>query len=188
MGLRIRDLLPKARPKPGNQPPRYHRSNQLPKKKRAVESQLLDTVVIYTFPSPEALSSWDQVDLNFDADLLFRASVFYCREVERVPLLWPWMADRALNGLETTLNAELDYIELKEDARLSLAFLNTLADKGILPSADFVPYYDESVAAAGAWISTGIVPLTHTPMPPSALLLGSGLLGLGLLGWRRTRS
>jgi hypothetical protein len=26
---------------------------------------------------------------------------------------------------------------------------------------------------------------THTPIPPSAFLLGSGLLGLGLLGWRR---
>jgi hypothetical protein len=28
----------------------------------------------------------------------------------------------------------------------------------------------------------------HTPLPPSVLLLGSGLLGLGLLGWRRKRS
>jgi hypothetical protein len=33
-------------------------------------------------------------------------------------------------------------------------------------------------------------PITHgfdgmVPLPPSALLLGSGLLGLGLLGWRR---
>jgi len=27
----------------------------------------------------------------------------------------------------------------------------------------------------------------HTPLPPSVLLLGSGLLGLGLLGWRRKR-
>jgi hypothetical protein len=27
-----------------------------------------------------------------------------------------------------------------------------------------------------------------TPLPPSVLLLGSGLLGLGLLGWRRKRS
>ena len=26
------------------------------------------------------------------------------------------------------------------------------------------------------------------PLPPSVLLLGSGLLGLGLLGWRRKRS
>jgi hypothetical protein len=28
----------------------------------------------------------------------------------------------------------------------------------------------------------------HTPLPPSVLLLGSGLLGLGLLGWRRRLS
>jgi hypothetical protein len=27
----------------------------------------------------------------------------------------------------------------------------------------------------------------HTPLPPSVFLLGSGLLGLGLLGWRRRR-
>ncbi|MEJ2071681.1 MAG: hypothetical protein P8X58_14985, partial [Syntrophobacterales bacterium] len=27
-----------------------------------------------------------------------------------------------------------------------------------------------------------------TPVPPSVFLLGSGLLGLGLLGWRRKRS
>ncbi|MEJ2070973.1 MAG: hypothetical protein P8X58_11305 [Syntrophobacterales bacterium] len=30
--------------------------------------------------------------------------------------------------------------------------------------------------------------IAHTPLPPSVLLLGSGLLGLGLLGWRRKRS
>lgn len=29
--------------------------------------------------------------------------------------------------------------------------------------------------------------IAHTPLPPSVLLLGSGLLGLGLLGWRRKR-
>jgi hypothetical protein len=29
--------------------------------------------------------------------------------------------------------------------------------------------------------------LTHAPLPPSVLLLGSGLLGLGAMGWRRKR-
>jgi hypothetical protein len=29
--------------------------------------------------------------------------------------------------------------------------------------------------------------IAHTPVPPSVLLLGSGLLGLGALGWRRRR-
>jgi hypothetical protein len=32
------------------------------------------------------------------------------------------------------------------------------------------------------------VPDTVVPIPPTALLLGSGLLGLGVLGWRRKRS
>jgi hypothetical protein len=35
------------------------------------------------------------------------------------------------------------------------------------------------------WIA---VPDSKVPLPPSALLLGSGLLGLGALGWRRKRS
>jgi hypothetical protein len=30
-------------------------------------------------------------------------------------------------------------------------------------------------------------PPTQTPLPPSVFLLGSGLMGLGLLGWRRRR-
>jgi hypothetical protein len=30
-------------------------------------------------------------------------------------------------------------------------------------------------------------PVVHTPLPSTCLLLGSGLAGLGLLGWRRKR-
>ena len=151
----------------------------------------MDTVIFYTFPLPDTLSSWDQVYPSFDANLLFRASIYYSRQVERVPLVWPWMAQQALRTLEATTNAEFDYLELKQDPCLSLAFLNELAGKGLLPSADFMAYYDLAVEAAGTWIAeidgqTG--QLTETPVPASLLLLGSGLLGLGLLGRRRQKS
>ena len=161
----------------------------------------VDTVVFYTFPPPNGLSSWDQVHISFDTILLFRASVHYSRHVERVPLVWPKMADHALNSLEVVFTAEYDYLELKKDASLSQAFLNDLADKGILPSADFYPYYDQSVEAAAAWIlnpelsglyyslsGAGASQVMPTPVPASVLLLGSGLLGLGLLGQRRKNS
>jgi hypothetical protein len=31
-------------------------------------------------------------------------------------------------------------------------------------------------------------PVVHTPLPSTGLLLGTGLAGLGLLGWRKKRS
>ena len=31
-------------------------------------------------------------------------------------------------------------------------------------------------------------PVVHTPLPSTGLLLGSGLVGLGLLGWRKKRN
>jgi hypothetical protein len=40
-------------------------------------------------------------------------------------------------------------------------------------------------------VQTTLTAVTHVlpvPLPPSVLLLGSGLMGLGLLGWRRRRS
>ena len=58
-------------------------------------------------------------------------------------------------------------------------------------------YYDPDLAAnaylkVGDWKwsfqgGNGQLMPYHTPLPPSVLLLGSGLLGLGLLGWRRKR-
>lgn len=151
----------------------------------------MDTVIFYTFPPPDDLSSWDQVYPSFNASLMFRASIYYSRQVERVPLVWPWMADRALKTLGAVTKAEFDYLNLKNDPYLSLAFLDELASKGLLPSADFMAYYDLAVEAAGAWIGemdgqNG--QLTETPIPASLLLLGSGLLGLGLLGRRRQKS
>jgi hypothetical protein len=43
---------------------------------------------------------------------------------------------------------------------------------------------DYTFAGGGMLIADASVP---TPLPPSALLLGSGLFGLGLLGWRRKK-
>jgi hypothetical protein len=112
----------------------------------------VDTVVFYTF-SPPVGDSWAQVNVSFDANLLYQASIHYYRHVKRVPLVWPWVASQALNGLKNSINAEYSYINLKKDASLSQAFLNDLADKDILPSGDFSPYYDASVAAAAMWIA-----------------------------------
>jgi hypothetical protein len=113
----------------------------------------VDTVIFYEFPKPPGYSSWAQINVSFDTNLLYQASVHYSRKVKRVPLVWPWVAAQALNGLKNSINAEYSYIKLKKDASLSLAFLNDLAEKDILPSAEFVIYYNDSVAAAAAWIA-----------------------------------
>jgi hypothetical protein len=42
-----------------------------------------------------------------------------------------------------------------------------------------------AVAITGLMSDTNIYGMTATPIPPSVFLLGSGLLGLGALGWRR---
>jgi hypothetical protein len=56
-------------------------------------------------------------------------------------------------------------------------------------------YYDKNLTANGYLDGrnytitggAGGMLIAHTPVPPSVLLLGSGLLGMGLLGWRRKR-
>lgn len=116
----------------------------------------VDTVIFYdhaSFPPPFGFPSWDRVNVNFDADLLFRASLHYYRKVRRVPLVWPWVATQALQSLRTSIAAEYDYLKLKKDASLSLAFLRDLAEKGVLPSADFGGAYEEAVGAARDWIA-----------------------------------
>jgi hypothetical protein len=116
----------------------------------------VDTVIFYDhtdFPPPFDLTSWDQVNVSFDANLLFRASLHYYHKVRRVPLVWPWVATQALQSLKTAITAEYDYIKLKKDASLSLAFLKDLAAKGILPSEDFRESYQESLVAAKYWIA-----------------------------------
>ena len=37
-------------------------------------------------------------------------------------------------------------------------------------------------------IQNGSIPENRVPLPPTVLLLGSGLVGLGLLGWRRRKT
>jgi hypothetical protein len=118
----------------------------------------VDTVVFYPdsdpdYAPPSGYSSWAEVNVSFDANLLYQASIHYYRNVKRVPLVWPWVASQALNGLKNSINAEYSYIKLKKDSSLSQAFLNDLADNHILPSAEFVTYYDKSVDAAAAWIA-----------------------------------
>ena len=63
------------------------------------------------------------------------------------------MAAQALQGLKASITAEYDYIKLKRDASLSQAFLNDLAEKGIVPAADFSGAYSMSVQAASKWIT-----------------------------------
>jgi hypothetical protein len=115
----------------------------------------VDTVIFYdhtNFPLPSGFPSWEQVSVSFDANLLFRASVHYYQHVRRVPLVWPWVATQTLQSLKATITAEYDYLKLKKDASLSLAFLADLAGKGLLSSPDFSQAYESSVTAAANWI------------------------------------
>ena len=54
------------------------------------------------------------------------------------------------------------------------------------PTSIDLLFHDRSQDNIGALLDN--VSVNSVPIPPSAFLLGSGLLGLGLLGWRRKRS
>ncbi|MEJ2092228.1 MAG: hypothetical protein P8X65_08545, partial [Syntrophobacterales bacterium] len=77
--------------------------------------------------------------------------------------------------LENIFNASTTPINIYYDSTFGL--------NGYLNNHDYVIPADPMVLGA----VNGML-IAHTPLPPSVLLLGSGLLGLGLLGWRRKRS
>lgn len=116
----------------------------------------LDTIIFYEhdkFPLPPGISSWEQVNVMFDPVLLYRASVHYCRQGHRVPLIWPWMAAQALESVKNGISVSYGYIKLKKDADLSEAFLRELASQGVVPAADFSGVYEEAVNQAADWIA-----------------------------------
>jgi hypothetical protein len=115
----------------------------------------IDTIIFYDheqYPLPPGFSSWEQVNVGFDAKLLYRASLHYSRHVRRVPLVWPWMAEQALESVRSGIAVGYGYITLKQNADLSEAFLRELAEQGVVPSADFSGAYAEAVSKAAAWI------------------------------------
>ncbi|MEJ2092969.1 MAG: hypothetical protein P8X65_12320 [Syntrophobacterales bacterium] len=80
--------------------------------------------------------------------------------------------------------------------RMLGASLSGLNVTNIFDTTGLNIYYDPDLAANFylhgltydlAGIGSGKLIPFHTPLPPSVFLLGSGLLGLGLLGWRRKR-
>ncbi len=116
----------------------------------------IDTIIFYDreqFPLPPGFSAWEQVNVGFDAKLLYRASLHYYRHVRRVPLVWPWMAEQALESVRSGIVVGYGYIKLKKNADLSEAFLRELAEQGVVPTADFSDAYAEAVSAAADWIA-----------------------------------
>ncbi len=79
-------------------------------------------------------------------------------------------------------NALLTNIFNADNDVLNLYYNKNLAANAYFGGFDYIIPADPAVPGA---VQGHLI--AHTPMPPAVLLLGSGLLGLGALGWRRKR-
>lgn len=102
-----------------------------------------------------------------------------------------------INGFKNAVSSfTFSVSEQFDDANAALAFLQTLSNlnnKGYFAAAHIFPTLNTNpIDQANGAINTGFagngnqgVPI---PVPPTVWLLGSGLIGVGLLGWRRKKA
>jgi hypothetical protein len=87
-----------------------------------------------------------------------------------------------VNGVSVITTTLLNFSESTLDPEVALPDIAPTSYSGILEKYFFPIAGAHDVRVVLYETMTGY---TDAPVPPSALLLGSGLLGLGLLGWRR---
>jgi hypothetical protein len=93
----------------------------------------------------------------------------------------------------TTLNPNADLVEVNAypstiNSLMALSLYNLNGATSVGPSdATWAVEYLFSLPADGAFILSVDERVSQVPVPPSVLLMGSGLLGLGLVGWRRRK-